>query len=200
MRQLPTSNSQLPQLLRDKRLGVLGSWVLGVGSFFLASVLAYAQAPAAPVPAARFVGTWVGTQAWAISNPPPGASNDQPVTLELALVDNRITGTMKPFLGGDDGATIVESTIVGDELRAMAVVGRPRPAGRRPSTGAQGAPSGVEGRGQGGGSTATGPGGIRIAFVFRNDGLKMTGTADLQVGDVPWTKFRYTLGKKRSRY
>lgn len=151
-----------------------------LGSFLLASVIAYAQVPTAPVPAARFVGTWVGTQAWAISNPPPGASNDQPVTLELALVDGRITGTMKPFLGGDDGATIVESTIVGDELRATAVVGRPRPAGRRSSSGAQGA--------------------ISIAFVFRNDGLKMTGTADLRMGDVPWTKFRYTLGKKRSRY
>jgi len=173
---------------------------LGIGSFLLlASVMANAQAPAASVPAARFVGTWVGTQAWAISNPPPGASNDQPVTLELALVDNRITGTMKPFLGGDDGATIVESTIVGDELRATAVVGRPRPAGRRPSTSAQGAPSGVEGRGQGGG-TAAGAGGIRVAFVFKNDGLKMTGTADLQVGDVPWTQFKYSLGKKRSRY
>jgi hypothetical protein len=36
--------------------------------------------------------------------------------------------------------------------------------------------------------------------VFRNDGVKMTGTADVTMGDVPWTKFRYNLGKKRSRY
>jgi hypothetical protein len=141
-----------------------------------------AQAPAA-VPAARFVGTWVGTQAWAISNPPPGANNEQPVTLELQLVDGRITGTMRPFLGGDEGATITESTIVGEELRATAVVGRPRPtAGRR------------------GGGAAGGTGGTRIAFVFRNDGVKMTGTADVRMGEVPWTKFKYELGKKRSRY
>lgn len=143
--------------------------------------IAGAQVQPAAVPAARFVGTWVGTQGWAIPNPPPGANNEQPVTLELQLTDGRITGTMRPFLGGDDGATITEATIVGDELRATAVVGRPRPAA---------------GRGGGrGGNNAT-----RIAFVFRNDGVKMTGTADVRMGDVPWTKFSYNLGKKRSRY
>ena len=149
----------------------------------LVAVATGAQAPAAAAPAARFVGTWVGTQAWAIKDPPPGASNDQPVTLDLSIVDGKVTGTMRPFMGGDDGATITESTIVGDELRATAVVGRPRPtAGGR--------------RGGGGGGNPA----IRIAFVFKNDGLKMTGTADVTMGDVPWTKFRYSLGKKRSRY
>lgn len=145
------------------------------------AVVAAGQTPAVSVPAARFVGTWVGTQAWAIKDPPPGASNDQPVTLELAVVDGKISGTMRPFLGGDDGATITEAAIVGDELRATAVVGRPRPAGRR-------------GGGPGGGNA------ISVVFVFRNDGVKMTGTADVTMGDVPWTKFRYNLGKKRSRY
>ena len=158
------------------------SWGLIAGGVFLAAVAAHGQAPAAPVPAARFVGTWVGTQGWAIKDPPPGASNEQPVTLELALTDGKLTGTMRPFLGGDDGATITDATIVGDELRATAVVGRPRPAGRR-------------GAGPAGGNSA-----IRIAFVFRNDGVKMTGTADVTMGDVPWTKFKYSLGKKRSRY
>ena len=152
-----------------------------MGLLLLIAGLALGQVQPAAVPAARFVGTWVGTQAWAIPNPPPGANNEQPVTLELQLTDGRITGTMRPFLGGDDGATITEATIVGDELRATAVVGRPRPAA---------------GRGGGrGGSNAT-----RIAFVFRNDGVKMTGTADVRMGDVPWTKFSYSLGKKRSRY
>ena len=147
----------------------------------MAAVAAHAQAPTSAVPAARFVGTWVGTQAWAISNPPPGANNEQPVTLELQFVDGKITGTMRPFLGGDDGATITEATIVGEELHATAVVGRPRPnAGRR-----------------GGGA---GAGATRIAFAFRNDGVKMTGTADVRMGDVPWIKFKYELGKKRSRY
>jgi hypothetical protein len=151
----------------------------------LLATLANAQAPApqTSVPAwPRFVGTWVGTQAWAITNPPPGANNEQPVTLELQLVDGKMTGTMRPFLGGDDGATITDATIVGEELRATAVVGRPRPAnaGRR-----------------GGG---TGNAAIRIAFVFKNDGVTMSGTADVRMGDVPWTKFSYKLGKKRSRY
>jgi hypothetical protein len=152
---------------------------------FLAAVVlsAAAAAQVPPVPAARFVGTWVGTQAWAISNPPPGANNDQPVTLDLRIADGKITGTMRPFLGGEDGATIVEAEIVGEELRATAVVGRPRPGGGR------------RGAGAGGGNGA-----IAIAFVFRNDGLKMTGTADLRMGDVPWTKFKYDLAKKRSRY
>jgi hypothetical protein len=153
---------------------------------FLLSAYLSAQAPApqtsASVPA-RFIGTWVGTQAWAIKDPPPGANNEQPVTLELQLADGKIAGTMRPFLGGEDGATITDATIVGDELRATAVVGRPRPvnAGRR-----GGAP---------GGNSA-----IRIAFVFRNDGVKMSGTADVRMGDVPWTKFSYKLEKKRSRY
>jgi hypothetical protein len=126
----------------------------------------------------------VGTQAWAIPNPPPGANNDQPVTLDLQLVDGKITGTMRPFLGGEDGATITEATIVGEELRATAVVGRPRPAG-----------AGRRGSAAGGGNGA-----IRIGFVFKNDGLKLSGTADVQMGDVPWTKFSYKLEKKRSRY
>ena len=152
-----------------------------MGLLLLIAALALAQVQPASVPAARFVGTWVGTQGWAIPNPPPGANNEQPVTLELQLTDGRITGTMRPFLGGDDGATITEATIVGDELRATAVVGRPRPAA---------------GRGGGrGGNNAT-----RITFVFRNDGVKMTGTADVRMGEVPWTKFKYDLGKKRSRY
>lgn len=154
---------------------------MGVGSFLVLASVASGQVQPAAVPAARFVGTWVGTQAWAIPNPPPGANNEQPVTLELQAVDGKITGTMRPFLGGDDGATITEATIVGDELRATAVVGRPRP---------------TAGRGGGrGGNNAT-----RIAFVFRNDGVKMTGTADVRMGEVPWTKFKYDLGKKRSRY
>jgi hypothetical protein len=153
-------------------------------AILLCTAAVSAQAPTPAVPAARFVGTWVGTQAWAIKDPPPGANNEQPVTLDLQLVDGKITGTMRPFLGGDDGATITEATIVGEELRATAVVGRPRPAA-----------AGRRGGGGGGGNSA-----IKIAFVFKNDSLKMTGTADVQMGEVPWTKFKYELAKKRSRY
>ena len=92
-----------------------GSWKLGIGSSLATIVFAAAaaaQAPAPPaVPAARFVGTWVGTQAWAIKDPPPGANNEQPVTLDIQIVDGKITGTMRPFLGGEDGATITEAKL-----------------------------------------------------------------------------------------
>lgn len=159
-------------------------------SALAASHLGAQQAPAQPpaaaaaaVPAARFAGTWVGTQAWAISNPPPGSSQDQPVTLEIQVVDGKITGMMKPFLGGEEGATFIDASIVGEELHATAVVGRPRPqvAGRR-----------------GGGAGWKDP--IRIAFVFKNNGVNMQGKADVQMGEVPWMTFSYDLGKKRARY
>jgi hypothetical protein len=133
----------------------------------------------------RFAGTWVGTQAWDIDNPPSGSSQEQAVTLELEVVDGKVTGAMKPFLGGEDGATLVDTVIVGDELRATAVVGRPR----------------VSGTGRRGGGPGNWKDPVRIAFVFRTtDGLNLMGTADVRMGDTPWMKFRYELGKKRARY
>ena len=155
-------------------------WAVAI--VLLASGIAYAQSEPA-VPAARFVGTWVGTQRWAIPNPPPGASREQAVTLTIEEVDGKLTGSMRPFLGGEEGATFVESAIIGDELKVVAVVGRP---------GAGGLPR-AESRG---GWTAP----VRIGFVFKNDGVNLTGSADVRMGDVPWTKFAYDLGKKRSRY
>jgi hypothetical protein len=137
------------------------------------------QTPAVPV--SRFAGTWVGTQAWAIETPPPGARQDQPVTLTIDVVDGAVTGSMKPFLGSDEGATFIEATIVGEELHASAVIGRPRTAGRR------GGPPGWKDS-------------TRVRFVFRGGDLNMSGAADVTLGDVPWMKFTYTLGKKRARY
>jgi hypothetical protein len=178
--------------LEGGRAAMRSVFVATATAAVLAAGHAAAQQPAAPpatapaaaaVPAARFAGTWVGTQAWAISNPPPGSSQNQAVTLEIQVTDGKITGMMKPFLGGEDGATIVDATIVGEELHATAVVGRPRPqvAGRR-----------------GGGAGWKDP--IRIAFVFKNNGVNMQGTADVQMSEVPWMKFTYDLGKKRARY
>ena len=80
---------------------------------------------------------------------------------------------MTPFLGGEDGATIVEAEVVGDELRASAVVGRGRGGWKAP---------------------------VRVAFMLRNEGLALKGTADVRMGDVPWMKFSYDLSRKRSRY
>jgi hypothetical protein len=156
------------------------------------------QEPASP-PATRFAGTWVGTQAWDIQNPPPGSRQDQPVTLTIEIVDGRVTGTMKPFLGADEGATFVDARMVGDQLQASAVVGRPR-AGAR----AAAPPRGNAGGGAAAPRRGGAPGGwkdaVDIAFVFRNDGVELTGTADVKLGEVPWMKFKYALSKKRSRY
>jgi hypothetical protein len=147
---------------------------------FLIPLSGLAQQVAPAIQPTRFAGTWVGTQRWTIANPPPGSRQDQPVTLTLEVVDGRITGTMKPFLGGEEGATLVEASIVGEELRAVAIVGTPQ-----------------GGRGRGGRGWKD-P--IRVAFAFKNDGINMTGSADVAMGDVPWIKFGYDLSKKRSRY
>jgi hypothetical protein len=133
------------------------------------------QRAEAPAPMARFVGTWVGTQRWAIADPPPGARQDQPVTLVLENVNGILRGTMTPFLGGEDGAAIADATIVGNELHASATVGR--------------------GRGAAGWKAP-----VRVAFIFRNEGVAMTGSAEVKMGDVPWMKYSYDLSRKRSRY
>jgi hypothetical protein len=184
------------------------SKLFATAASLIAVQVALAAAPQAPSAAqpTRFAGTWVGTQAWAIANPPPGARQDQPVTLTLEVVDGKITGSMKPFLGGEDGATIVDARIVGEELQATAVVGRPRPGrvvlappGARQNSGTDTANAPNPGR-------AAPPGwkdSVRIAFAFRNQGLQgieLVGTADVTMSDVPWMKFKYQLAKKRTRY
>ena len=56
-------------------------------ALFFALLCAPAAAQQEAVQPTRFAGTWVGTQAWAIKDPPPGASKDQQVTLELQVVE-----------------------------------------------------------------------------------------------------------------
>jgi hypothetical protein len=165
-----------------------------------APVLVLALAAAVPASAqsgavqpTRFAGTWVGTQSWAIADPPPGSRNDQPVTLMIDVVDGRVQGTMTPFLGGDDGATFVEATIVGDELHAKAIVGRPRPAA--------GGDAAAAGGGRRGGPQRNWKEAVAITFVFKGDGaVQMSGAGDVMLGDVKWMSFRYDLSRKRSRY
>lgn len=148
-----------------------------------------AQTPEQAAPPERFVGTWVGVQRWAIDPPPPAAQDNQPVSLTLELTGGAITGTLTPFLGGDDGATIVESRIVGNELHATAVVGTPRPpdAGGRGGRGAR--------RGLGNWKESA-----TIQFVLTLDDVNLTGRADVSLQNTKWLAFTYELGKKRSRY
>ena len=164
------------------------------------------QAPRATVSPQVFVGTWVGTLSWGIQNPPPGARPDQPVTLTIELMDGKLVGTMVPFMGGQDGAAIVESKIVGEELQASAVVGRPRPTpagvAARGDEGVQPPTPAGRGRGgrRGGGPPASWKDPVKIQFAFKNEGVSLTGTADVMLGDVKWLKFNYDLSRKRSRY
>lgn len=130
---------------------------------------------------AQFAGTWVGTQAWAIDDPPPGARDDQPVTLTVEVTGGKVQGSLTPFLGSEEGATFAEARLVGEELHATATIGRPRAGGR--------------GRGIGGWKQDT-----TVALVFRVHDVTMSGTAAVRIGDVPWTRLTYSLGKKRARY
>jgi hypothetical protein len=160
--------------------------------------------PAATVSPQAFVGTWVGTQSWGIEKPPPGARPDQPVSLTIDLVDGKLFGTMTPFMGGDDGATFVEAEIVGDQLRASATVGKPRSTAAPPQAagdeGVQAAPAGRGRGGRRGGAPLGWKDQSKIQFTFKPDGVHLTGTADVMLGDVKWLKFNYDLSKKRSRY
>ena len=129
-----------------------------------------------------FVGTWVGTQKWAIDSPSPSATEEQAIELKIDLVDGKLTGSMNPWFGGSDGATFIQTSIEGDALKAVAVVGKP------PAPGARG------GRGNWKSN-------VKIYFNFKNDFKdSLSGTADVMMNDVKWLKFKYTLNKKRSRY
>ena len=128
-----------------------------------------------------FVGTWVGTQSWAIDNPSPSAKEEQPIELKIDLVDGKLTGFMNPWFGGSDGATFTQTAIEGDVLKATAIVGKPPAPG---------------GRGRGNWKSS-----VKIFFSFKNDFKdSMSGTANVMMNDVKWLKFNYTLSKKRSRY
>ena len=122
----------------------------------------------------RFVGIWVGTQTWSVENPPANAKTPQPVELQIELVDGKLAGVMTPFFGGSDGARFAEGKIVGEDLKASAVMGRPT------------------------GWKAT----VKVNFDFKitGDRNQLLGTADVLMGDAKWTTFKYELSKKRSRY
>jgi hypothetical protein len=160
-----------------------------------------AARPAATVSPQAFVGTWVGTQSWAIEKPPPGARPDQAVSLTIDLAGGKLFGTMTPFLGGDDGATFVDAEIVGDQLQALATAGKPRAAQGRPPAGDETPPAAAPGRGGRRGAAPLGwKDQMTIQFAFKPDGVNLTGTADVMLGDVKWLKFNYDLSKKRQRY
>lgn len=158
-------------------------------------------AQTAAAPAQTFVGTWVGTQRWAIATPPPGANQEQPVSLTVTIVGGRLTGTLVPFMGGEDGLVFGDGTIVGDELRASAIFGSPNPdnvpiqedAGD-PAGDFKIVPSNGRGRKQPWKDTVT------VDLALRNEGVNMKGTATVAISGMKWLSFDYDLSRKRARY
>jgi hypothetical protein len=124
----------------------------------------------------------VGIQSVA-NNTSPGVQEGQTVTLTIDLVDGKLVGTLTPFFGGNDGATFVDVQIVGEELKASAIIGKPPAAG-------------AEGRGAGPGWKSD----TKIQFTLKADRTHMKGTGDVALSGVKWMQYDYDLEKKRSRY
>jgi hypothetical protein len=169
-----------------------------LGAFLSWSAL---QAQTVSTPAQTFVGTWVGTQRWAIATPPPGANPEQPVSIRIDLVDGTLRGLMTPFMGGEDGVVFADATIVGDELHASAVFGNPNPdqvSVTEDATDQQGdfkvVPSNGRTRKQPWKDT------VKVDFTFRNEGVTMKGAATVTMNEMKWLSFVYDLSKKRARY
>jgi len=167
---------------------------------------AAAQRPTVSVQS--FVGTWVGTQSWAIDAPPPGSNSSQPVAITIREADGVLSGTLTPFMGGYDGATFTNGRVVGDELVAEAgfgsepldpALGIPAPAivadEDSPAVAAGAKPVAARARTMPAWKEAT-----KVRFVFKADGVDLKGTADITMADAPWLSFTYTLSKKRARY
>ena len=152
-------------------------------------LVAFVQAPAPPQPVspATFVGTWVGLQTVA-NNTSPGVLEGQTVTITIEVVDGKLVGTLTPFFGGNEGASFADAQIVGEELRASGVMGKP-PA----------AAAGEAGGGQGG-AIPRWKIDTDIQFTLKADRTRMKGIADVRLGGVKWMQYNYDLEKKRSRY
>ena len=148
-----------------------------------------------------FVGTWVGTQSWAMETPPPGANQQQPVSIKIEIVDGKLTGTMAPFMGGEDGVVFSDATMVGEELHATAVFGNPNP---------DQVPVVEDASDQQGDFKIVASNGrsrkqpwketVRVDFIFKNEGIDMKGIATVSMNDMKWLSFNYDLSKKRTRY
>jgi hypothetical protein len=155
-------------------------WLLSI--LYLVALF-QAPAPPQPVSPATFVGTWVGVQTVA-NNTSPGVQEGQTVTMTIELVDGKLAGMLTPFFGGNDGASFVDVQIVGEELKASAIVGKPPIAG---SAAGRGAAPGWK-------SDTT------IRFTLKADRTHMKGTGDVELSGVKWIEYTYDLEKKRSRY
>jgi hypothetical protein len=171
----------------------------------LALLAGIPQTAAAPSPATVspqvFVGTWVGTQQWNVGTAPPGTNPDQPVSITIEYENGKLTGSLTPFMGGDDGLVFSEAHVIGDELHATATFARPSaPAVGAPSKAEpveeEGVPRVVPTRVR----RPTWKDTVTIALVLKADRLDLKGTADVRMNDVKWLAFTYDLSKKRSRY
>ncbi len=156
--------------------------VSSLGVLYLLALLQAPPAPPQPISPATFAGTWVGLQT-VVNSASPGVQEAQTVTMTIEIIDGKLVGTLTPFFGGNDGASFVDVQIVGEELRASAMVGKP------PSAGAEGRGSGPAWKGD-----------TKIRFTLKADRTRMKGTGDVELSGVKWMQYSYDLEKKRSRY
>jgi hypothetical protein len=136
-----------------------------------------------PVSPATFAGTWVGLKQVA-NNTLTRRTEAQTVTLTIEVVDGKLVGTLTPFLAATTAPRSSTTEIVGEELRASAIVGKPPRCRRR--------------RGKRAGSSWKSD--TRIRFTLKADRTRMKGAADVELSGVKWMQYNYDLEKKRSRY
>jgi len=121
--------------------------------------------------ASLFAGEWVGLQTWTVEN--PSAGEPQTVTVRFVMSESGLTGAMTPVLGAAESVPLTDIQIEGDDLSASFDF------------------SGVRNRWQ---RAVTG------TISFTRDADRMSGTANLAMGDVPWLNFEYQLNRKQARY
>jgi hypothetical protein len=147
------------------------SAILAFGLALALPAIAPGSASQSPQSLTRFAGVWTGTQLWKTSSPSPYTREGQPVSLEIRVSGDTISGSITPFLGMAEGATFSRARITGSQLRATAIIGAPRETG----------------------NSSNWPDSVVSSFEFNLDGNDLAGTAQLNMGEVPWLKFEYRL-------
>jgi hypothetical protein len=94
--------------------------------------------------------------------------------LTIGTLNGKINGLMTPFLGSAEGATFADGRIVGNQLRANAMIGAPKST-RDPYDWKDS---------------------VEIAFVFTLEGNELAGTANLILNETPWLKLEYRLNRQ----
>ena len=150
-------------------------------------------------PAPSLQGQWVGTQSWAIENPPPAIQGDhEGVRLILELKDGQLQGLLVPFLGGVDGAVFYGAQFEDGGFSASARIG-PEPDFASSTDLPELVPQN-EGGEDPDGRSAPGSWKQSLAVLLefeQTDVDHLVGLATVKMGEVDWLKFSYDLERQR---